>query len=66
MNKLDEWRLHAYEIAKRLCREYGKEGRTAFKVSGYIVSILRAGPARILLCLFLDRSRRSYNPLELT
>ena len=33
MNKLQEWRTHAYELSVKLCRDYGTQGKMAFKVS---------------------------------
>ena len=32
MTKVQEWRPHAYELALKLCRDYGTQGKIAFKV----------------------------------
>ncbi len=44
MNKVDEWRKHAYAVAVKLCKDYGKEGKSAFKVGSFRISRIQIPP----------------------
>lgn len=64
MNKLDEWRRQAYEVAVKLCRDYGRDGKNAFKVSTLLLISQYRGRIPNLMCMVAMVQEVRHSPLH--